>query len=72
MEQRGVGWETAYPRDLLAWAVWRRYEYQHTRYFDRIVPRFDAEGGVIHGLFHRRAASDDCYCPACLSRSPKP
>ena len=55
--------------DLLAWAVWRRYEFGDTRFFDRIVPRFDAEGGVIHGLVHRRGANDDCYCPACLSRS---
>ncbi len=55
--------------DLLAWAVWRRYEHADTRYFDRVVPRFDAEGGVIHGLFHRKIPSDDCYCPACLSRS---
>ena len=55
--------------DLLAWAVWRRYEYGDTRYFDRIVGRFDKEGGVMHGLVHRRRATDDCHCPACLSRS---
>ena len=35
--------------DLVAWAVWRRYEFQDTRYFDRIVSRFDSEGGVLHG-----------------------
>ena len=56
--------------DLLAWAVWRRYEFSDTRYFDRIVGRFDAEGGVIHGLVHRRG-TDECYCPACLSRSSR-
>ena len=55
--------------DLLAWAVWRRYEYSDPRYFDRVIHRFDNEGGVIHGLVHRRRSTDDCDCPACLSRS---
>ena len=55
--------------DLLAWAVWRYYEHADTRYFNRIVRRFDAEGGVIHGLFHRTVDAADCYCPACMSRN---
>ena len=55
--------------DMLAWAVWRRYEHHDTRYFDRIVGRFDKEGGVLHGLVHRKHTADDCHCPACLSRS---
>ena len=54
--------------DLLAWAVWRRYEHSDTRYFDQVVGRFDKEGGVMHGLVHRKRATDDCHCPACLSR----
>ena len=57
--------------DLLGWAIWRRYEYGDTRFFDRIVRRFDTEGGVIHGLFHRKTVGEDCYCPACLSRSAR-
>ena len=55
--------------DLLAWAVWRRYEHNDARYFDLVVQRFDSEGGVMHGLVHRRVPTDDCDCPACLSRS---
>ena len=55
--------------DLTAWAVWRRYEYQDTRYFDKIISRFDSEGGVIHGLVHSTPDNEDCACPACLSRS---
>ena len=55
--------------DLLAWAVWRRYEQTDSRYFDRIAGRFDSEGGVIHGLFHLKPASEQCQCAACLSRS---
>ena len=55
--------------DLLAWAVWRRYEKQDTRYFDRIVNRFDKSGGVLHGLVHYSGSQTDCMCPACLSRT---
>jgi hypothetical protein len=54
--------------DLVAYATWRRYEYSDGRFFDALLPQFDAEGGVIHGLVHRRV-SGMCYCPACLSRT---
>ena len=55
--------------DLLAWAVWRRYEHHDTRYFDLVTPRFDSRGGVIHGLVHRKVTNEDCTCPACLTRA---
>ena len=55
--------------DLLAWAVWRRYEHNDTRYFDRIVRRFDTEGGVLHGLVHFKHPAEQCMCPACMSRA---
>ena len=55
--------------DLVAWAVWRRYEFQDTRYFDKIVSRFDSEGGVLHGLVHFGPKDENCHCPACLSRA---
>lgn len=55
--------------DLLAWAVWRRYEHNDTRYFDRIVGRFDIEGGVLHGLVHFTHPTEQCMCPACMSRA---
>ena len=55
--------------DLLAWAVWRRYEQNDTRYFDRIAQRFDTEDGVIHGLVHFKRPTEQCMCPACLSRT---
>ncbi len=55
--------------DLGAWAVWRRYEFQDTRYFDKIVSRFDSEGGVLHGLVHFGPRGENCHCPACLSRA---
>lgn len=54
--------------DLLAWSVWRRYEFHDTRYFDRLANRFDKQGSVIHGLVHYRDQSESCMCPACVSR----
>lgn len=54
--------------DLVAWATWRKYEHSDGRFFDPLIPLFDADGGVIHGLVHRRGATAECYCPACHSR----
>lgn len=55
--------------DLVAYAVWRRYEKLDATYFDSIVSRFDQEGGVIHGLFHYKQRDEICHCPACMSRT---
>jgi len=55
--------------DLVAYAMWRKYEYQDGRFFDPLIPYFDAEGGVIHGLLHAKPRAPQCYCPACMSRS---
>ncbi len=58
--------------DLVAWSTWRKYEHSDGRFFDPLIPRFDADGGVIHGLFHMRGAGAAiCYCPACLSRDQR-
>ena len=54
--------------DLLAFALWRKYEKKDATFFDPIVSKFDADGGVIHGLVHRKLPTEDCYCPACMSR----
>jgi hypothetical protein len=53
--------------DLVAYATWRRYEHSDGRFFDALIPRFDSDGGVIHGLVHRRGQRE-CFCPACHSR----
>ncbi len=53
--------------DLVAYATWRKYEHSDGRFFDPLLPKFDADGGVLHGLVHRRGQAE-CYCPACYSR----
>lgn len=55
--------------DLVAYAMWRKYEYQDGRFFDPLIPYFDTEGGVIHGLLHVKPKMAQCYCPACMSRT---
>lgn len=55
--------------DLVAYALWRKYEIQDGRFFDSIVPYFDNEGGVIHGLVHAKPRVPQCFCPSCMSRS---
>jgi hypothetical protein len=58
--------------DLVAYALWRKYEHQDGRFFDNLIPHFDTEGGVIHGLVHVRPRNPQCFCPACMSRSNGP
>jgi hypothetical protein len=53
--------------DLVAYATWRKYEHSDGRFFDALIPRFDSDGGIIHGLVHRRGQRE-CFCPACYSR----
>jgi hypothetical protein len=56
--------------DLVAYAVFRRYERGDTRLLDKIIAKFDTEDGVIHGLVHLSRFSGTCTCPACLTRRP--
>jgi len=39
--------------DLVAYAIFRAYERKDPTFFDIIKGRFDSEGGVVHGLYHR-------------------
>ncbi len=58
--------------DLVAYALWRKYEILDGRFFDALIPFFDSEGGVIHGLVHAKPRAPQCYCPACMSRNNAP
>ncbi len=54
--------------DHVAYAVFRRYETGDTRFFDIIAPKFDMDGGIVHGLAHKQRTEPNCMCIACLSR----
>ena len=57
--------------DLVAYAIFRRYERGDTQYLDKIVSRFDTENDVIHGLVHLTTEAA-CVCPACATRRRRP
>jgi hypothetical protein len=54
--------------DLIAYAVRKYYENGDSTYFDLISHRFDAEGGVIHGLTHYTPPGANCNCICCRQR----
>lgn len=54
--------------DFVAHWVFRAYESGDERVLNRLVPRFDSDGRVIHGLTHLYAARHICPCVACVSR----
>ena len=56
--------------DFCSNAVYGRYNSGLTRDFDQIAPKFDQDGGVVHGLAHI-TTNYDCACLACFSRSAR-
>lgn len=54
--------------DFVVNAIYRRYEEGDTRQFDKIAPKFDEDGGHLHGLVHHASTPWNCFCPACMSR----
>ena len=54
--------------DMVAHAVRRYYEKGDATFFDIFSSRFDAEGGVIHGLVHYTPVGANCNCLACRQR----
>ena len=39
--------------DLVAYAIFRNFEYGDASYYNLISPCFDSDGGVVHGLYNR-------------------
>ena len=56
--------------DLVAYAMWRKYEHGDSEFFDAISGRFDSDGSIVHGLHHFRNLADPCDCPDCAPRFP--
>lgn len=55
--------------DLVAFALFRRYEHGDAQYLDRIQHKFDCDAsGRINGMLHYCRRHFDCPCSACVSR----
>jgi Protein of unknown function (DUF3800) len=54
--------------DFVAWAISNYYENGHSRHLQKLHRRFDADGGIQHGLVHLRRAYQYCICIPCESR----
>jgi hypothetical protein len=54
--------------DMLAHAVRRYYEKGDSTFFDLFSHRFDAVGGVVHGLTHYIPVGSGCNCMSCRQR----
>lgn len=54
--------------DHVAYAVFRRYNAGDLNYFNCIENRFDTYQGVMHGLAHKQLYTQNCTCPACITR----
>lgn len=54
--------------DMVAYAMRRYYENGEATYFDIISQRFDAVGGVVHGLVHYTPMGVTCNCFVCRQR----
>lgn len=55
--------------DMIAHAVRRYYENGDATYFDLVAHRFDAVGGVMHGLVHYTPPGAGCNCRSCRQRT---
>ena len=55
--------------DHVAHAVWLAFERRNVSLLRPLIPCFDSQDGVLHGLVHVRASvANPCDCPACSSR----
>lgn len=57
--------------DLVSYALWQKFERGDDEFFRVIDDAFDTEGGVVHGLLHKKARDEFCDCPYCVSRGAR-
>lgn len=58
--------------DLVAYALWRKFEHSDPEFYNRIERFFDREGAVVHGLMHQSLVTDGCDCAWCLMQRRAP
>jgi hypothetical protein len=54
--------------DLVAYALWQKFERGDDEFLRVIEDAFDREGGVVHGLLHKKTPGLLCDCPYCMTR----
>jgi len=54
--------------DLVAYALWRKFEHGDAEFYNRIERHFDREGGIVHGLLHHSLRMTVCDCAYCRMR----
>jgi hypothetical protein len=54
--------------DIVAHSVYQFYENQDGSWIGPMLPAFDTDEGVMHGLVHLCDTYRRCACPACVSR----
>ncbi len=56
--------------DLVAYALWRYYEYGDDQYIQMLWPSFHSRAGRMHGLIHLTPEYQGgvCSCPPCSRR----
>jgi hypothetical protein len=54
--------------DLVSYALWQQFERGESAFFRVIDDAFDSEGGIVHGLLHKKASGMFCDCPYCCTR----
>lgn len=54
--------------DFVAWGVCHYYENGHREHIQALNARFDARGGIQHGVAHLNRGHRTCLCVACYSR----
>jgi Protein of unknown function (DUF3800) len=55
--------------DLVAWSTFRKYEFKDGRFFDPLIPLFDSDGGVVHGLVHHKPRIEEQGCSTLFTAS---
>ena len=57
--------------DFVAHGVYRQYHAGDASLFGPLLPAFDNQNGVMHGLVHLTPRHRTCPCPACVTRAVK-
>lgn len=55
--------------DMIAYALRRYYEYGEDEFSNLISRKFDAIGGIVHGLTHYTPVDQACGCYSCRQRA---